>query len=92
MNFRAPKVVKWATVLDTAENLVSVDPPKILHSNPAKKDDILPRAFVATWFELEQKLIQILFMNFCAPKVVKWATVLPTAANQISVDPSKFCP
>ena len=53
----------------------------------------LPRAFVATWFELEQKLIQILvallFMNFRAPKVVKWATVLPTAANRLSVDPFK---
>ena len=52
----------------------------------------LPQARVATLFELEQKLIQILvalFMNFCAPKVVKWATVLLTAANQLSVDPSK---
>ena len=29
-------------------------------------------------------------MNFRAPKVVKWATVLPMAANPVSVDPSKY--
>ena len=32
-----------------------------------------------------------LFMNFCAPKVVKWATVLHTTENLVSVDPPKFC-
>ena len=40
-----------------------------------------------------QKLIQILvalFINFRALKVVKWATMLPAAANLVSVDPSKY--
>ena len=46
-----------------------------------------------TNFELGQKLIQILkalFINFRALKVVKWATMLPAAANPVSVDPSKY--
>ena len=46
-----------------------------------------------TNFELGQKLIQILkalFINFCALKVVKWAIMLPAAANPVSVDPSKY--
>ena len=50
-------------------------------------------ARVLTNFELGQKLIQILkalFINFCALKVVKWATMLPAAANPVSVDPSKY--
>ena len=58
----------------------------------APSESHLPRARVAAEFELEQKLIQILvalFMTFCAPKVAKWATVLPTATNWLVVDPFK---
>ena len=46
-----------------------------------------------TNFELGQKLIQFLkglSINFCALKVVKLATMLPAAANPVSVDPSKY--
>ena len=45
-----------------------------------------------TYYELGQKLIQILialYINFRALKVGKWARMLPAAANPVSVDPSK---
>ena len=35
------------------------------------------------------QILVALFMNFRAPKVVKWAMMHPTAANQLSVDPLK---
>ena len=35
------------------------------------------------------QILVALFINFRALKVEKWATVLPAAANPVSVDPSK---
>ena len=36
------------------------------------------------------QILVALFINFRALKVVKWATMLPAAANLVSVDPSKY--
>ena len=35
------------------------------------------------------QILVALFINFRALKVVKWARMLPAAANPVSVDPSK---
>ena len=36
------------------------------------------------------QILEAVFINFCALKVVKWATMLPAAASPVSVDPSKY--
>ena len=36
------------------------------------------------------QILVALFINFRALKVVKWATMLPAAANPVSVDPFKY--